>query len=55
MKRFVALTVAGALTLASLAGCQKASTAEKQPAGGETTESQDRKMGGMRKRVRTRS
>ena len=40
MKRFVALTVAGALTLASLAGCQKASTAEKQPAGGETTESQ---------------
>ncbi len=47
MKRFVALTVAGALTLASLAGCQKG-TAEKQPAGGETTESQA-ENGGMRK------
>lgn len=49
MKRFVALTVAGALTLASLAGCQKASTAEKQPAGGETTESQAENGGNEKK------
>ena len=49
MKRFVALTVVGALTLASLAGCQKASTAEKQPAGGETTESQAENGGNEKK------